>query len=538
MLRLLCLFIFIPLTSSGEFTRLFPLGLGLGHGDQLVQSLDLSIRYPFFHHYYEQVRLSSNGLILFRPTKSSWESLPIGWREICQQVKCSLVKCRWRVMFPFSIVWRCWFARLSRDFLVNECFEDWSSLRIKRRRRRAVRRKWISFKRFSREMDSIRSRCSFTSEWIFLLGLVSVSVSRVSSSLLRSSIRRRSRTSVNPVDLSFTPLRRSTVFNVTRPAPFRGSIYGGYEVRLSGHCFTGDHYRVSIDGHPMDECRVWNDLHLVCQMLMLMDSGKLRIDLFEGETSEEPIASTEFFAYSPENHGELIRKNYADLTEQIIWFFNSIRMRSLVSISFVWSSTITPLNSPRKIILSTIELDNVSISVWDIEISPLSRIWPFSTNRSSPCLTIPTIMSTPYRSPLRPLMNTKNQVGCDRLSFSGRRSSLLPLRCTSPIVPLGSSFNAIRRNISNRSRRVRVTCLPNRSWTNSEAFTSIKDAMDGNPGKKLVNIILTLEVVIERRLIVAGQELGVVTISMDDSSNRVMKGRGHWMSSLPIPPVG
>jgi hypothetical protein len=39
-----------------------------------------------------------------------------------------------------------------------------------------------------------------------------------------------------------------------RSSPFRGSIYGGYEVRLAGHCFTGDHYRVSIDGHPMEEC--------------------------------------------------------------------------------------------------------------------------------------------------------------------------------------------------------------------------------------------------------------------------------------------
>lgn len=48
MFRLLCLFTSI---SSGEFTGLFP--VGLDHGDELVQSLDLSIRYSYFHHYYE-----------------------------------------------------------------------------------------------------------------------------------------------------------------------------------------------------------------------------------------------------------------------------------------------------------------------------------------------------------------------------------------------------------------------------------------------------------------------------------------------------
>ena len=99
-------------------------------------------------------------------------------------------------------------------------------------------------------------------------------------------------------------------------SPFRGSIYGAYEVRLYGICFDQFTYHVRIDGQPMDDCRRLNSLYLVCRMPMLMDSGQLKVEVFQAD-NVTLIDSTDFLGHVPEDNGQLLLSNYVNLTQQI-----------------------------------------------------------------------------------------------------------------------------------------------------------------------------------------------------------------------------
>lgn len=99
-------------------------------------------------------------------------------------------------------------------------------------------------------------------------------------------------------------------------SPFRGSIYGGYEIRLHGICFNESIYDIYIDNQLVEDCRVLNSLYIVCTMPMIMDSGKIKVELFNRE-DKKLLDSTDFLAHVPEDNGELILKNYVNLTHQI-----------------------------------------------------------------------------------------------------------------------------------------------------------------------------------------------------------------------------
>lgn len=100
-------------------------------------------------------------------------------------------------------------------------------------------------------------------------------------------------------------------------SPFRGSIFGGYEIRLHGICFNQTNYQIRIDNQMVEDCRVLNSLYITCTMPMLMDSGNISIELYDQE-SYTLIDSTDFVAHVPEDNGELILRNYANLTQQIV----------------------------------------------------------------------------------------------------------------------------------------------------------------------------------------------------------------------------
>ena len=321
MFRLVCLFTCFPLIFNGDSTRLFP--FGLEHNDQSVQSVDLSVRYQFFHHYYDQVRLSTAGLIVFENQSAlsadeefvgvapNWietdlSSSEVFSREVTLKSDASLLD-------RLTALVRKAFPKFSRQRMFWALLITWkqtsSDEKVNLFQTILTSNGFDSFTLFIYERMDFRARIGFSlgdAKEFFSPSIVDPTtesnVGQAGRFVFHTSEQ------INDVQCqSTTGLQAS---------PFRGSIYGGYEVRLSGHCFTGDRYRVMIDGHAMEHCQVWNHLHLVCEMPMLMDSGKLRIELFEGE-NDEPIDSTEFFAYLPENHGELILKNYADLTYQI-----------------------------------------------------------------------------------------------------------------------------------------------------------------------------------------------------------------------------
>lgn len=100
-------------------------------------------------------------------------------------------------------------------------------------------------------------------------------------------------------------------------SPFRGSIFGGYEIRLHGVCFNQTDYEIRIDNQIVDDCRLVNRLYMICTMPMLMDGGQISVELLD-KTNSTLIDSTDFLAHVPQDNGELILRNYIDLTQQIV----------------------------------------------------------------------------------------------------------------------------------------------------------------------------------------------------------------------------
>ncbi|CAF4208757.1 unnamed protein product [Rotaria sp. Silwood2] len=86
---------------------------------------------------------------------------------------------------------------------------------------------------------------------------------------------------------------------------FRGSIYGRYEFRLDGICFNKSVYEIHIHNQIFNDCHVLSTLYIVCLMPMLIDSGKIKIEVYDRK-DKILIDSIEFLAHVPEDHGELI----------------------------------------------------------------------------------------------------------------------------------------------------------------------------------------------------------------------------------------
>lgn len=94
--------------------------------------------------------------------------------------------------------------------------------------------------------------------------------------------------------------------------PFRGSMFGGYEFRLSGICFNESNYTIEIDEQEIQGCQVTLS-YIICIMPMSY-GGRLKISVYSDNRS---IAETDFLAFEPEHNADIILSNYDDLDKTV-----------------------------------------------------------------------------------------------------------------------------------------------------------------------------------------------------------------------------
>jgi hypothetical protein len=89
-------------------------------------------------------------------------------------------------------------------------------------------------------------------------------------------------------------------------APFRGSPEGGYEIRLYGICFNETNYIIKTDRQIVTDCQK-TGVYLTCIMPMIYNGPTIPIEIFT--MRNELIASTNFLIDIPEDNSELLIEN-------------------------------------------------------------------------------------------------------------------------------------------------------------------------------------------------------------------------------------
>ncbi len=92
-------------------------------------------------------------------------------------------------------------------------------------------------------------------------------------------------------------------------SPFRGSMHGGYPLRLFGLCFPESSYIVEINGQELSDCQV-TTVFIACTMPMVSE-GRLQIRLLNSE--RRLVGQTNFSSFLPETNADVILSNHGDL---------------------------------------------------------------------------------------------------------------------------------------------------------------------------------------------------------------------------------
>ncbi|CAF1395608.1 unnamed protein product [Adineta ricciae] len=356
MFRLYLLFHLLYLIYCVDIKNFVP--FGIEHNDKslendlnyVTESISLSVRYSFFNKFYDELRISSHGLIMFGNetcslsykssdpfpfqdlvcvapfwinTNFTHETLKnIFYREI-------LLKTEPQTLYQITKILRTGFPKLAAQRMLWAFVVTWYDLpdiknEINRNTYQAIltTNGFYSFTLFtyhqlewSQDSTGNHARIGFNAG------------DNVNYYQLKKSLSPQILSIVNDSNIG---IPGQFIFHTTghvndiqcetstglQVSPFRGSIYGGYEFRLHGICFNRSTYEIRVDNHVVDDCRVLNSLYIVCTMPMLMDSGKIKIELFDNEENKL-VDTTTFLAHVPEDHGELILKNYINLTHQI-----------------------------------------------------------------------------------------------------------------------------------------------------------------------------------------------------------------------------
>ncbi|CAF1198199.1 unnamed protein product [Adineta steineri] len=356
MFRVLLFFSIFSFISLIDIKNFIP--FGLEHNDKIFEKeitnitdpISISVRYSFFNTYYDTIRISSNGLIVFGnnscllsfktsdqhpfddlvciapywiDTNLTYDTISnIFYREI-------LLKTEPNTLYDITKILRNGFPKLAAQRMLWAFVITWYELPdnkndINRNTYQVIltTNGFYSFSLFTYHQLQWSQGLSGNHAQIGFNAGDQINYYRLKRSLSPEII--------NIVNESNIGIPGQFIFHTTgnisdvqcetstglQISPFRGSIYGGYEIRLHGICFNQSHYEIHIDDHIVDDCRILNSLYIVCTMPMLMDSGKIKIELFNQET-KELIDSTDFLGHVPEDHGELILSNYINLTQQI-----------------------------------------------------------------------------------------------------------------------------------------------------------------------------------------------------------------------------
>ena len=360
MFRLLLLLSFFPLIKNIDkidINNFLP--FGDEHNDQLfdpelndiTDPIYLSVRYPFFNTHYDQIRISNHGLIIFGnqtsfPSLKNPEQFPIEnlicvapywidtnikddsmskifYREI-------LLKTETNILSQITKIVRSGFPNLAVQPMLWAFVVTWYGIGhhkddIHRNTYQAIltTNGYYSFTLFTYHQlewsegssTGIHAQIGFNAgDKKNFYQLKNSFTSEIVNITNESNIGIPGQFVFHTTgNISDVQCETSTGLQIT---PFRGSIFGGYEIRLHGVCFNQSNYEIRIDNQTVDDCRVLNSLYIICTMPMIMDSGKIQVELFHRD-NHSLIDSTDFLAHVPEDNGELILKNYVNLTQQI-----------------------------------------------------------------------------------------------------------------------------------------------------------------------------------------------------------------------------
>ncbi|CAF3513007.1 unnamed protein product [Rotaria sp. Silwood1] len=97
-------------------------------------------------------------------------------------------------------------------------------------------------------------------------------------------------------------------------SPFRGSMHGGYQLRLFGICFHESSSTVEINGNRIPDCQV-TAVYIICTMPMVSE-GRLQIKIFDA--GRNVIGQTEFLSFMPETNADLILSNHGELDNALL----------------------------------------------------------------------------------------------------------------------------------------------------------------------------------------------------------------------------
>ncbi|CAF1153616.1 unnamed protein product [Adineta steineri] len=92
-------------------------------------------------------------------------------------------------------------------------------------------------------------------------------------------------------------------------SPFRGSMHGGYQIRLFGICFPEPSYIVQINGQEITDCQV-TTVYIACTM-PIVSEGRLSIQIFT--IANQLVGETSFLSILPESNADLLLNNHGDL---------------------------------------------------------------------------------------------------------------------------------------------------------------------------------------------------------------------------------
>jgi hypothetical protein len=318
--------------------------------NDVTDPIFLSVRYPFFNSYYDQIRISNNGLIIFG-NSSYFPSVKTPHEFPLEDLIC---------VAPYWIDTNIKDDSISKIFyreifLKNEANALYQITKIVRNgfpKLAAQRMIWafvVTWYEIPDGKDSTNRntyQAILTTNGFYSFTLFTYHKLEWSKGLLGNhpqiGFNAGDKINYYKFKKSFSPAIMSIVndSNIGIPgqfvfhtsgnvsdvqcetptglqiSPFRGSIYGGYEIRLHGICFNESNYEIHIDNEIVDDCRVLNSLYIVCTMPMIMDSGKIKVELFNRD-NKSLIDTTDFLAHVPEDNGELILKNYVNLTHEI-----------------------------------------------------------------------------------------------------------------------------------------------------------------------------------------------------------------------------
>ncbi|UJR16913.1 hypothetical protein I4U23_003811 [Adineta vaga] len=326
--------------------KLFPFGPDHGDitferdDDRISESIQIPVRFPFFDHMYDEIKIQTNGMILFGKHDDEFinftpVNFPINnivcvapfwadvitandnnsnifYREIVD--KSTLHELMYIIEGVFSdmviqpLLWgfvATWYevpgyglpSTLRNTFQAIVMTNGINSFSIFN----YGQLQWTS----SSVSGSVHAQAGFNAGDMKNYFLIDKSFTLQVTELVKDSNIQYPGRFVFSIGANITDTKCHTADGL-QIVPFRGSPTGGYEIQLFGICFKERNYQIKIDQTIRDDCNV-TLFSIKCIMPMIYNGPKIEIQLF---TMEKVLMGiTHFFIEIPEDNSELLVQN-------------------------------------------------------------------------------------------------------------------------------------------------------------------------------------------------------------------------------------